>query len=206
MCVPSGGRTVPDERTPEQLPVEKRRRAGHYEILGETYAKFEFFEKGWNPYSRFLDVDEVDFILRKRIGGDIVYREVQVKFGKLHPVGSAWEKRIFDFSSWAFFHKDEFADQVDQKDFFIAYVLSRDPDPLKPSYQGDIFIFPVQKFAEIIRLGVGGGNERKVYLSRKKGEEEHWFLRKSGRRFETITDEVCLDVTKYRRNFGALFP
>jgi len=31
-----------------------RSRAGYYEILGETYAKFEFFEKGWNPYSRFL--------------------------------------------------------------------------------------------------------------------------------------------------------
>ncbi len=30
-----------------------RSRAGHYEILGETYAKFEFFEKGWNPYTRF---------------------------------------------------------------------------------------------------------------------------------------------------------
>ncbi len=33
-----------------------RRKAGGYEILGETYAKFEFFENGWNPYSRFLDV------------------------------------------------------------------------------------------------------------------------------------------------------
>ena len=46
-----------------------RSRAGHYEILGETYAKFEFFEKGWNPYSRFLDVDKVDLILRRRIEG-----------------------------------------------------------------------------------------------------------------------------------------
>jgi hypothetical protein len=44
---------------------ELRRKAGHYEVLGETYAKFEFFQKGWNPYSRFLDVDKVDLILRR---------------------------------------------------------------------------------------------------------------------------------------------
>src|SRR5216683_7430363 len=40
---------------PELLAADMRSRAGHYEVLGETYAKFEFFEKGWNPYSRFLD-------------------------------------------------------------------------------------------------------------------------------------------------------
>jgi hypothetical protein len=32
-----------------------RRKAGHWEILGETCAKFDFFENGWNLYSRFLD-------------------------------------------------------------------------------------------------------------------------------------------------------
>jgi hypothetical protein len=31
------------------IDAELRRTAGHYEILGETYAKFEFFQKGWNP-------------------------------------------------------------------------------------------------------------------------------------------------------------
>ncbi len=48
----------------ERLLTEARQQAGHYEILGETYAKFEFFENGWNPYTRFLDVDKVDLILR----------------------------------------------------------------------------------------------------------------------------------------------
>ena len=52
-------RPMPDEPEPEQIAAGMRSRAGHYEILGETYAKFEFFEKGWNPYSRFLDVDKV---------------------------------------------------------------------------------------------------------------------------------------------------
>ena len=62
----------------EPLGPELRRKAGHYEILGETYAKFEFFQKGWNPYSRFLDVDKVDLILRRRVNGLPDYREVQV--------------------------------------------------------------------------------------------------------------------------------
>ncbi len=60
-----------------------KKKAGHLEILGETIAKVEFFENGWNPYSRFLDVDKVDLILRRRLHGRIIYREVQVKFGKL---------------------------------------------------------------------------------------------------------------------------
>ena len=189
---------------PEPLGADIRRRAGHQEILGETYAKFEFFEKGWNPYSRFLDVDKVDLILRGTTAtGQRVYREVQVKFGKLYPVGSAWERNLFDFSSWRFFKEDEFSAQVNQKDFFIAYVLSRDPTPDKPAYQGDIFIFPVRDFAEIIRCGIQSKG-RKVYLSRLKGEAERWFLRKKARRFEKITEETCLEVTAYRRNFGAL--
>ena len=181
-----------------------RSRAGHYEILGETYAKFEFFEKGWNPYSRFLDVDKVDLILRRRTTrGQTIYREIQVKFGKLYPVGSAWEREHFDFTSWRFFKEHEFSAQIDQKDFFIAYVLSRDPTPDKPAYQGDIFIFPVREFDTIIRCGILSKGQRKIYLSRLKGEQERWVLRKANR-FAAITEETCLDVTAYRRNFDSL--
>src|SRR6266540_5580899 len=71
------------------MQPELRRRAGHYEILGETYATFEFFQQGWNPYTRFLDVDKVDLILRRSQAGIPCYREVQVKFGKLFRVGPA---------------------------------------------------------------------------------------------------------------------
>jgi hypothetical protein len=45
-------------------------------VLGETYAKFEFFEKGWNPYTRFLDLDKVDLILRRRTTTGRLYREI----------------------------------------------------------------------------------------------------------------------------------
>lgn len=31
----------------------KSKKPGHLEIIGETYAKMEFFEQGWNPYVGF---------------------------------------------------------------------------------------------------------------------------------------------------------
>ncbi len=184
----------------EHMSADVRSKAGHYEVLGETYAKFEFFENGWNPYSRFLDVDKVDMVLRRREPGRRIYREVQVKFGKLHEVRQKWERRLFDFTSWRFFKENEFAEQLDQGDFFIAYVLSRDKQ-----YRDDIFIFPVRDFVDkIIRCAIRCGNgQRKVYISRLKGESERWVLRRKNR-FTEVTDEVCLDVSEYRRNFRLL--
>src|SRR5216683_4981463 len=157
------------------LTANARRKAGHYEILGETYAKFEFFENDWNPYSRFLDVDKVDLILRrKNPSGEKLYREVQVKFGKLHEVGSRWEQKLFDFSSFRFFKEDEFAGQIDQKDFFIAYILARDI-----GYNRDIFIFPVRDFVEkVIRCAIPSKERQKVYISRLKDKPERWVLRR----------------------------
>jgi len=183
------------------LTVNSRRKAGHYEILGETYAKFEFFENGWNPYSRFLDVDKVDLILRrKNPSGEKLYREVQVKFGKLHEVDSPWEQKLFDFSSFRTFKENEFADQIDQKDFFIAYILARDI-----GYKGDIFIFPVRDFVEkVIRCAIPIRGGRKAYITRLKDKPEQWVVRRMGRRFTAVTNETCLDVSEHWRNFGAL--
>ena len=46
---------------------EKKQKAGRYEVLGETLAKFEVFSERVAPlYSRFLDVDKVDLVLRRR--------------------------------------------------------------------------------------------------------------------------------------------
>jgi hypothetical protein len=184
----------------EPLAASARSKAGHYEILGETYAKFEFFENGWNPYSRFLDVDKVDLILRRKTpDGNRLYREVQVKFGKLYEVGPAWERGLFDFTSWRFYKEDEFANQLNHKDFFVAYILARDI-----GYNRDIFIFPVRDFVEkVIRSAIPSGNQRKVYISRLKGDSERWVLRRMGR-FTDVNDETCLDGSEYRRNFSIL--
>ena len=184
----------------ESLTVAARSKAGHYEILGETYAKFEFFENGWNPYSRFLDVDKVDLILRrKNASGETLYREVQVKYGKLYSVGAAWERELFTVTSWRFFKEDEFASQLKQKNFFIAYILAHDI-----GYDRDMFIFPVRDFIEkVIQCAIPSKGQRKVYISRSKESPNKWFLRRTSR-FAAVTEETCLEVSEYRRNFDAL--
>jgi hypothetical protein len=192
---------MPPSEDASLSPAEQSK-AGHYEILGETYAKFEFFEHGWNPYSRFLDIDKVDLVLRRKIGAQKVYREVQVKYGKLYEVGSAWERALFDVTSWRFFGSQEFAGYQTQSDFFLAYVLAR-----PAGYLGDIFIFPIAKFQELLVAGIPSANDRvKIYLSRCKGDDDRWVLRRKPRRFDEVNEETCLDVSEYRRNFDLLLP
>jgi hypothetical protein len=179
------------------MDVELRRRAGHYEILGETYAKFEFFQKGWNPYSRFLDVDKVDMVLRRTVNGSPIYREVQVKFGKLYRVTGKWERPLFDVTSWRFFKDGEFSDV--SPSLFVAYVLSEDEE-----YHGDFFIFPARKFASLINAAPLSGKKRRVYISRCVDDPSRWVLRRMMTKFDRVTDETCLDVSAYRRNFEIL--
>jgi hypothetical protein len=188
----------------DEVPIDTthRSRAGHYEILGETYAKFEFFENGWNPYSRFLDVGKTDLILRRTAANSgIIYREIQVKYGKLYDVGSKWEQKLFDMTSWRFFSEDEFVDLINRPDFFIAYVLAHDI-----GYRGDLFIFPVKDFVELICSAIPVGSRpgwRKVYLSRLSADHITWILRRQNK-FDRISAESAVDVTKYRRNFACL--
>src|SRR4030042_5937713 len=137
-------------------------KAGHYEIQGETIAKFEFFENGFNPYSRYLDIDKVDLILRKKVDNSIKYFDIQVKYRRLFECGIKWEQKHFDVTSWRFFKPNEF---INSKSLYIAYVLS-----LPGKYEGDIFIFPALKFNEIINQGIPcntkKGKQFKVYIAR----------------------------------------
>lgn len=188
------------EDEPTILSVEARRKAGHYEVLGETYAKFEFFENGWNPYSRFLDTDKVDFILRRREANLPVYREVQVKYGKLYEVGPKWEQELFDYTSWSMFRENEFDAYLNHNDFFICLVLAANI-----GYRGDIFIFPVRDFVQVLRLAVPVSNGRRnVYISRSKDNSAKWFLRRQATKFSSLSTDTVLDVSHYRRNFGLL--
>jgi hypothetical protein len=177
-----------------------KQKAGHQEILGETIAKFEFFENGWNPYSRFLDVDKVDLILRRRLPSGIVHREVQVKFGKLFQCTLAWEKPLFSCTSWRFFSEENLDSMTEQKELFLAYVLSPDG-----GFKGDMFIFPIADFARIMWLSYKSGAGFKVCISRKLGDENHWFVRRQPR-FNVIDGETTVDVTGYYRNFRCLEP
>jgi len=132
--------------------TQTRRKAGHQEILGETYAKFEFFEHKWNPYSRFLDEDKVDLILRRRFGRDIIYREVQVKYGKLYQCGPKWERVHFDITSWRPFKHDAFDSLAGRSNFFICFVFATEKDDTDEDsgYRGDIFLFPIDDFIRLL--------------------------------------------------------
>ena len=177
-------------------------KAGHQEILGETIAKFEFFENGWYPYSRFLDVDKVDLILRRRLPGGIVHRDVQVKFGKLFECRLPWEKPLFSCTSFRFFSEKDLDDMTKQKGLFLAYVLSRDR-----GFKGDMLIFPIDDFAEKVRMSSKSGNGKyKVYISRKLGDEYSLVCEASTTKFKVIDGETTVDVTGYYRNFRCLEP
>ena len=52
---------------------------GNEGVHGETIAKFEFAEAGWNPYSHYYDQSKVDLILRREDAQGVSYRDVQVK-------------------------------------------------------------------------------------------------------------------------------
>jgi hypothetical protein len=178
-----------------------KQKAGHQEILGETIAKFEFFSHGWNPYSRFLDVDKVDLILRRRRDTKTIYREIQIKFGKLHTCASPWERKLFSHSSWAFFSETDLAGLTEHGELFVAYVLSLDD-----GFKGDMFIFSAQKFARVVRAAPRSGeNSYRVLVSCTNSTEKvGWYLRRTQRKFEALTDTTVLNVTTNYRNFDCL--
>jgi hypothetical protein len=179
--------------------AEMRRKAGHQEILGETLAKFEFFQHGWHPYTRFLDVDKIDLILRRRRGAKVEYREVQVKFGKLYTCTKSWEKPLFSVSSWRFFTETNLDGLTDRKGLFFAYVLAPDD-----GFKGDMFVFPIESFADIVRRSdrLNNGSYR-VYISRDHSSLGRWYVRRESR-FDVLTEATTIDVTSYYRNFGSL--
>jgi len=183
----------------KSLSKEQRLKAGHYEILGETYAKFEFFENGWNPYSRFLDVDKVDLILRKSIDGKICYREVQVKYGKLYSCTRKWEKPLFDYTSWCRMKKDEFDRQISNRDFYICFVFAFDE-----GYKGDILIMPARDMANLLRRTTDGQDKINVRFSHSRTDNSKWYFRLKPKVISLDSDMV--EATQYHRNFEILNP
>lgn len=179
-------------------------RAGHAEIQGETIAKFELFEQGFNPYSRYLDVDKVDLILRKREGSKITYREVQVKFGRLWHVGWKWEQALFDVTSWKPNVKpDEFKESHDN--LFIVYVLAFPPED--GGYKGDLFVFPARRFHELANRAPAfrrKGPHREVRISRALWDGK-WYWRTQKKKFtKDEFGEATIPIQQYWRNFDIL--
>jgi hypothetical protein len=189
----------PSEPTTGLPTADMRRKAGHQEILGETLAKFEFFQHGWHPYSRFLDVDKIDLILRRRRQEQVDYREIQVKFGKLYACTQKWELPLFSVSSWRFFTDSNLDSLTERSGLFLTYVLAPDD-----GFKGDMFVFPIDTFADIVRRSdkLNNGSYR-VYISRSQQDAKRWYVRRRAR-FGELNDETTIDVTAYYRNFACL--
>lgn len=181
------------------MDKHSRLKAGHYEIQGETIAKFEFFENGFNPYSRYLDVDKVDLILRKKDGKTVKYFEVQVKYGRLYDCKEKWSKHLFDVTSWKMFSLDAFDDH--RSSLFIVLVFAH-PD----GYKGDIFIFPSKEFSDLVKESIlcntKKGQKHKVYIAHSISDDKWYLCKKWGSGFNVLDKETVRDVTHFRRNFN----
>ncbi len=179
--------------------AEMRRKSGHQEVLGETLAKFEFFMHGWHPYSRFLDVEKIDLILRRRTSSTVEYREVQVKIGKLYPMKAKWERKLFSITSWRFFSETYLDELSRHAGLFVSYVLAEDD-----GFKGDLFNFRVKHFVDCIRRSHRARKENyKVLISRSHDASPRWYMW-SGERFDDIHQAAVIDVTDSYRNFSVL--
>lgn len=145
---------------------------------------------------RFLDIDKVDLILRRRKDRNIEYREIQVKYGKLFKVGTKFEKEFFDYTTWRFFNPNEY-DFIKHPNLYIVYIASH-----PGSYNGDIFIFPVKDFITLLKNAIPSGKKVKLYISHSKFKDK-WYIRKKSK-FTELDKESVIEVTSYRRNFSLL--
>jgi hypothetical protein len=179
------------------------KRQGHQEAAGETIAKFEFWQQGWNPFEHFVDDDQVDLILRRNRDGRVEYREVQVKFGRLYAekMLSPWQRKFFKHVAWRTFDPDEFAQS--RPELIVAMVLGGS-DGLK--YDGDIFLFRSADLHKLIQSAprFSTKDERKNVYIGCDINGQRWYVPLIRTKFDALSPQTVVDVTDYRRNFGLL--
>lgn len=172
---------------------------GHLEIHGETIAKFELFENGFNPYSRYLDIDKVDLIVRYRYNNEVMFKDIQVKYGRLYDRLTKNQSLHFKYTSWRIVDENEFLHDK-YSHLFIIYVLVH-----LSGYNGDIFIFPIDFYNSMLRQAIKtntkNGIKRKIYFS--EHHDGRWFAwkKENFKGIISISDIDAIDITKYRRNF-----
>ncbi|MBX7244057.1 MAG: hypothetical protein K1X53_01080 [Candidatus Sumerlaeaceae bacterium] len=186
--------------------VEKQKvlkeRSGHLEIIGETQAKLLLFRQGWNPYSRFLDVDKVDLILRRSNGERTEYREIQVKYRRLWEgkEQQRWESDLFSITAWFPAAKDAFASH--RSGLFVMFIFGYSDRRIEQ----DVLIFRSRDLHKLIQaspLHKKGGEDRALFISKSRSNSK-WYVRLTRQKFTKIDATTCIDVTKYRNNYAIL--
>ena len=187
--------------TPEQVTAVEQR-SGHLEIIGETAAKLLLFQQGWNPYSRFLDQDKVDIILRRNRDNQPEYREIQVKYRRLYTPSkpSRWDAKLFSAVAWYTADIDEFA--AHRASLFVMFVFGY-PDR---QIEKDVLIFPSRAFHEIIQQSPRHkkeGDKRALFMAKAKADGR-WHIMLTRKKFLEIDNVSCINVHQYANNFSVL--
>ena len=166
-----------------QKYISKNSNVGHKEVIGETIAKLVLHKEGFNPYSRFLDTESIDLIVRHDKGEHKetpTYNEIQVKYSKkyMDPKENYW----FRINQRTF--KPRY--------YFYFMFICEDDDR--------IFIIPSLTLNDMLN---------KIKLDIKKGKEFgywHFIVRKKEDKYFLATSkkEENIDITDYRNNFRRL--
>ena len=176
-------------------------RSGHLEIIGETAAKLLLFQQGWNPYSRFLDQDKVDLILRRKRGDRVDYREIQVKYRRLYETTPGrWDAKLFKIIGWYTPDPGEFA--AHRTGLFVMFIFGYQ----NRTIEKDVFIFPSRDLHDIIQRAPKhkkDGETRVLYIA-KCCANERWYVWLQRTKFLQIDTSSCIDVTQYCGNFTIL--
>lgn len=192
------------EGTLEKMPdKQKRAKAGHQEILGETIAQFELFRNGWNPYSRFLDHEKIDLVGRKNTGEEILYADVQVKKITLYRVSEKWQSQMFDFVAWRFFKGDEF-DACNPNLALALVLIHGENNEAITDYDGDLFLFKASFFAELLKAAIPSKDKVKMYLGRSKAEPDRWFWCREWKKGMDFEEGSVIEVSQFRQAFDVL--
>lgn len=187
---------------PTELTGGVEQRSGHLEIIGETAAKLLLFQQGWNPYSRFLDQDKVDLILRRSRDNQPEYREIQVKYRRLYTPTkpSRWDAKLFSAVAWYTANIDEFAGH--RSSLFVMFIFGYQNRQIEK----DVLIFPSHDFHKIIQQSPKhkkGSDKRALFISKSKADGR-WYVMLTRKKFLQIDDTTCVDVNHYANNFAIL--
>ena len=154
--------------------------AGHKEIIGETIAKLVLHKNGFNPYSRFLDKEAIDLIVRNDKWGTLTYNDIQVKYSKkyLDPKENYWfaiNQKTFKPRNYFYFMF--ICEDDDQILIIPSLTLKNMFDKLKLTLRNKQEVGRWHIIIDKIK--------NKYFLRTKRGEEN-------------------IEITKYLNNFGVL--
>lgn len=118
--------------------MKNKIKTGHKEIISETIAKIRFFKEGINAYSRFLDTQRIDFIVRvDKPGGKVDYKEIQVKYCRAYKISRKKYKMVH---GWTTIDKNKL--RIAPNFYYVVIVGLDDPN---------FFIFPSKEFVELLK-------------------------------------------------------